>query len=560
MNTTFESIDISLPEGGFDRGAVERVVAESALPRVYEELAAGPFGKTAMQVGMLDSLVDAGDAGLLAVERLRAVILSEIEDAAQSFVLPSLSREQRQFLGAFQLVVMADTFHRHAIEWLGEPKVEGSLDLDGLGDLLAHEGPPEELLTRVIKIAAAYTKMKARNVASDALGDDERRVVGATVAFFGLLRRAVLNYIDNSSIKPLRDSLAGRQVTVLGYTYDGLEVREQSDDRSQLMAVSVEDIVGNEAYVEAGLRLARDVAGYDFDAGRNPKKLNPVLFGLGRPGSGKTITAHAVGNYFLDYCRERDVPARFRVIRRTEWASSYQNASARNLVRIFKEEVYGFDGVCGVYWPDIDTAFASRGSQGLRMEEKQNLGAVFGIFDGTLLPKDGKWFLMCDANTLHMDEATISRIAQNPVSVEGPTEPEEYVTLVREIMLGDLGPFIPENADEWQRIGEVAAKSGLSGRNMESVCNNIRSHIQDFEYPDRYFDADASEREQIIRELCRPVDVDQIIGFVDDYVEFRRDAEERDAEEQFQKEVDNIVRRLNANEAAAARHENGQNR
>ena len=44
-------------------------------------------------------------------------------------------------------------------------------------------------------------------------------------------------------------------------------------------------------------------------------------------------------------CRERDIPAKFQVIRRTDWASSYQNASAMNLVRIFREEVYGFEGV-----------------------------------------------------------------------------------------------------------------------------------------------------------------------------------------------------------------------
>jgi SpoVK/Ycf46/Vps4 family AAA+-type ATPase len=550
MNSKLQSITVTIPEGGFDRGTAERVVADSALPGLFDSFSESPFGKSALQLGVLESLVDAADVGVAAVERARGVILDEM-DEADTFVVPTLSRAQRQLLGALQIVVTADVFARHAAEWIGQPDTDGSLDLDGLSDLLAHEGPPHELLERVVKIAAAYAKMRASKTASTDESGPEQRVTSATVAFFGLLRSAVLTYASTSSMQPLSRSLSARDVTIVGYRYDGLEVREQTDDSSQLMSVGVDEIVGNEEYVDAGLRLARDVAGYDFDAGRNPKKINPVLFGLGRPGSGKTITAHAVGNYFLRYCEERDVPARFRVIRRTEWASSYQNASARNLVRIFKEEVYGFEGVCGVYWPDIDTAFASRGSQGLRMEEKQNLGAVFGIFDGTLLPKDGKWFLMCDANTLHMDEATISRIAQNPVSVEGPTEPDEYVTLIREIMLADLEPFVPESESDWTRIGEVAASNDLSGRNMESVCNNIRAHIQDFEYPDRYFDANAEEREQIIRELCRPVDADRVVAFIEDYVEFRRDAEERAAEERFQKEVDSIVRRLNASEAAA---------
>ena len=45
-----------------------------------------------------------------------------------------------------------------------------------------------------------------------------------------------------------------------------------------------------------------------------------MLFGLGPPGCGKTVTAHALGNYFLRYCRERQVPARFVVVRRSDWA------------------------------------------------------------------------------------------------------------------------------------------------------------------------------------------------------------------------------------------------
>ncbi|MFB6350491.1 MAG: AAA family ATPase, partial [Bradymonadaceae bacterium] len=299
----------------------------------------------------------------------------------------------------------------------------------------------------------------------------------------------------------------------------------------------------------AGMQLARDVAGYDFDAGENPKEVNPILFGLGPPGSGKTITAHAVGNYFLDFCNKHDVPARFRVVRRTDWASSYQNASARNLVEIFRQEVYEFDGVCGVYWPDIDTAFASRSSDGLRMEEKQNLGAVFGIFDGTLLPQDGKWFLICDANTLHMDDATVSRIAQNPLRVEGPTEPDHYVELMRDIQLEGLDPFVPDGDDTWRGIGERAAELGMTGRDVEAVCRQIRSRIQDFDYPDRYFEADPDQRREIVHELSNAVDTDTILRELDEWDDFHGDSEYKD-EEKFQKEVDAIVERLNTTPAS----------
>jgi SpoVK/Ycf46/Vps4 family AAA+-type ATPase len=373
------------------------------------------------------------------------------------------------------------------------------------------------------------------------------------VAFFSLLRGSLLELARRSSLCAAVEVLAARPVKVAGKPYRGLEAREAASDRAGLLAVRPEDIVGNDEYLRAGLRLARDVAAYDFVRGCNPKRVNPILFGLGRPGCGKTATAHAIGNRFLDDCERLGVPARFLVIRRTDWASSYQNASAANLVRLFREEVHGFDGVCGVYWADIDTAFASRDSSDLRSEEKQNLAAVFAVFDGTLLPRDGKWFLVCDANTLHMDEATISRIAQDPHRVEGPTTAEHYVRLLRDVLLRDVRRWLPADDDAWLRLGEQAARLGLSGRNAESVAGNVRAHIQDFEYPEDYFRADADERTRLLERLARPVDEARLARFLDDWAAFRREAEARAEEARFEAEVSAMVRQLNASREAAER-------
>ncbi len=549
-----QQISVSVPAGGFDRSAVVAAVRTSGLPGQFDKLAPGPFGKTSTALGVLEGLVEACDLSLAAAEALRGVILDEMSTGS-SFAVAELGRKQRQLVAAFQIAVCADAVERRVAEWVAEPSIDGSLEMDGLDELLAHDGPPIGVIERVLRIGAAYVQMKAPSAQQDADGQRvpaDQAVAATLAAFFELLRRATLTYVSQSSLKPLLSALRAREVRVAGYPYDGLEIAEPIAAETGLLPVWPDDIVGNDEYVAAGMKLARDVAGFDFDAGQNPKRLNPVLFGLGRPGSGKTVTAHAVGNYFLNYCRERGVPAQFRVLHRTEWASSYQNASAQNLVRIFREEIYSFDGVSGIYWPDIDTAFASRDSQGLRMEEKQNLGAVFGVFDGTLLPKDGKWFLICDANTLHMDEATVSRIAQNPMTVDGPTEPAHYATLMRELMLGDVAGFLPDDDATWQQIGELCVEHALSGRNVESICNNIRGYIQDFEYPDEYFQADASGRRAIIANLCRPVSAEQIVEFVDDFVEFRQDVEEQEQEQKFRHEVESLVRQLNASRAAAA--------
>lgn len=537
------TLDIARPAGGFAPTAAARAIKTAGLVEQVARADAGPFGLSARGVAALEALVDAVDLGLGASEGLRGFVL-EGQASAGSFALPALTPAQARLAGAFQLAVTCDAATRALGEVAPAPTVEGALELDGLDALLALGAEPEALATRALALAARFFGLKR------AAGDAAATALGA---FFELLRRAVVAASAAGELAPLTAALAHHRVTVDGVRWRGLEPTAQPAAARGLLPVAPDAIVGNADYLAAGLRLARDVAGYDLETGRNPKRVNPVLFGLGRPGCGKTITAHAIGNYFLDYCAARDVPARFVVVRRTDWASSYQNASANNLVRLFTEEVYGFDGVAGVYWADIDTAFASRAASDLRMEEKNNLGAVFGIFDGTLLPKDGKWFLICDANTMNMDEATVSRIAQNPFTVAGPETPGDYARLMRDIMLKDVADFVPRGDAAWERLGGLAASLGLSGREVEAVMGNVRARVQDFDYPDAWFTARGEERAALLASLCRPVDEATVAALLERHVAFQRDAEARATRERFEREVAEMVRQLNAGHEATRR-------
>ncbi len=544
-----DSIEVTLPAGGFDRGAAIAAVEGSGLPDLLRRLAPGPFGLTATSTHVLESLADAADLGLAAAAALRGVLLAELSGAGD-FQLPELAPGHERLLAAVQLIVAADDAVRRLGRFCPAPDVHGALEMDGLEELL-NEKDAKQLARRQLAVVRGYLAIKPQPSAVESPPDE---YAGTTLsAALQLLAGAVRQFARSGSLVPLVKALAARRFRVAGFPYDGLTQRAAADESSGLLPVTPEGIVGNAEFLEAGLRLARDVAGYDFASGSNPKKVNPVLFGLGPPGCGKTVTAHAVGNYFLRYCREREVPARFVVVRRSDWASSYQNASAANLIRMFREEVYGFAGVCGVYWPDIDTALASRASPGLRIEEKQNLGAVFGVFDGTLLPRDGKWFMICDANTMHMDEAAVSRIAQNPFTVEGPTTPEHYVRLMRDLGLAEVRDFLPAGEAAWRRIGEAAAEHGLSGRNVQAIAGNIRAHIQDFEYPERYFRATGEERRRMLAELSRPVDEAYVLAALNDMVTFQAEAREREERERFEAEVDAVVRQLNASRAAVER-------
>lgn len=563
MTHNAEGLTVELGPGGYDRGASTTAVRDSELPRILQRLAPGPFGTASAGVATLETLAHAVDLGLAAAASLRGLVLKEAAGTGSGFAVPTLLPPQERLVAAFQIMVIADAAVHRLTSISAAPDVSGALELDGFGELLDSGKQPAALATRILRLAGRYLELHPPGrppgggpEAGASAQDHEGRPAHAAatlIAFLELTRRATLAYAQGGDLLPMAEALARRQVTVAGYRYDGLRIQRTREVSGGLLPVTPGDVVGNVEYMQAGLRLARDVAGFDFVTRRNPKKLNPVLFGLGRPGCGKTITAHAIGNYFLQYCKERDIPAKFQVIRRTDWASSYQNASAATLVRIFKEEIYGFQGVSGVYWADIDTALASRGSTDLRMEEKQNLGAVFGIFDGTLLPKDGKWFLICDANTMHMDEAAVSRIAQNPFTVHGPTTVEHYVTLMRDIMLKDVRSFVPEDPDSWRRLGQRCLDLDLSGRAVDAICGNIRARVQDFEYPDCYFKASAEERHAILDQLSNRVEEPMIEKAIEDHHTFRAEAEEKAQKDEFEAEVSSMVRQLNASRAAAER-------
>jgi hypothetical protein len=546
-------IDIQPLPGGYDRAGARRLLNDSKLSAAIHKIVRAPFGHTVLSLRTLDALVEAFDVAGQAGQAIHGALLEDIARTG-TLAIPEPTRDQRLFVGAFATTVLLDQLRNGLASLATSPRIESDLEADGLEELL--EVPVAELLNRLAKMAANYLGVQAQSkpeAADPKLEVRETWIVTTLLAFAGQLHGAVQRLTHLGRLRPFGVALAKRKVTVGELRYDGFHSRTAGEAVTDLKPVGIDDIVGNDEYVQAGLKLARDVAAFDLEAGTSPKRLNPILFGLGRPGCGKTITAHAIGNYFLEYCRERDIPARFKVIRRTDWASAYQNASANQLVKIFKEEVYGFEGVVGVYWADIDTAFASRSSGDLRSEEKNTLGAVFGIFDGTLIPKDGKWFMICDANYMQMDEATTSRIAQNPFTVPGPASADDFVKLMRDVLLRDVKRFIHPDDPRWLEVGQLCVDKELSGRNVESIANNIRAHVQDFEYPDDYFKASLDRRREIIDALSKRVSIEEMIQRITKFAEFQVAAEDKAARDRFEREVEDMVRQLNAGREATER-------
>ena len=183
-------IDIQLPPGGFARSAAVRAVKESGLPELLGARAPGPFGLTTASVAALECLADAVDLGLLAEERLRCAILADLGKAG-SFALPELSPAHRRLVAAFQLVVTADAFARGARDLRVAPAVAGSLELDGLADLLENDLPPAARAARVLRLARAYGGLPRATAAEG--GSADQVLLRAVGAFLALLRAALLD-------------------------------------------------------------------------------------------------------------------------------------------------------------------------------------------------------------------------------------------------------------------------------------------------------------------------------------------------------------------------------
>ena len=493
--------------------AAREDVAKAGLPALLAAADAGGFGTTPLNLRMLEEISEA-----VAVTRAaRRAAPQPLPAAYIAFVLAEEAAQRLAALGP-----------------IDAPGAPGSLPVGEYRELAS--SPEAAAAGFALKDCAAFLKFYLSHPKAERRPRGDADALRCLHSYFRMLARAAAALLVEEPVVALRTP---------ALRFEGLRASSAAQEPSELLPVGFDDIVGNEDFIKAGRRLAGGVAGFDLKRVRNQ-----ILFVLGAPGCGKTATAHAIGRHFLDLCAKGGLPARMRVIRRTDWASAYQNQSAKTLLDIFQNEVFNAPGVCGVYWPDIDTAFAARGDSDLRQEEKAILATLFGILDGTVGPKNGRWFMICDANTVNMDAAALSRISQNPIRAYGPRTAEEYARLLRDIKLRKKAAFLPLTPEEWAAIGKRFADEGLSGRAVDAVAGRVLTEIEDFEEPPEYYAMAFVEKKKLIEKLSRPVPAARILGMIDDFCRFERDSQQKAVKERFLGRVKEIRLALSAQRAA----------
>ncbi len=531
------------------RVAAAELVRGAGLVELTGSLAPGSYGPSREVLDVLDA-VERGLACVVAARR--AIVGRIVADRRSGFAGGELTCEEQTFCSLLAVYIGAkEALAALALEPRQLPPSDRALSLAEYRDLLtaADDSLARGLAADLAGYVGFYRDHRDANLRPEG-GEKLRACVGSYLA---LVAATAARIGDDGDYVATRDALKEAGLTIAGATYRGFarETALPVEESRGLMPVRPADIVGNEAVLEAGMALARAVAGYDLERDDNPMQIrNPVLFVLGAPGCGKTVTAHAVGNYFLDLCRDHDIPARFRIIRRTDWASHFQNKSANELLRIFQEEIFDFPGVAGVYWPDIDTAFAARSEPGIRAEEKAVLGTLFGLLDGTVGPRNGKWFLISDANYLAMDDAALSRLTQDPHYAKGPQSPADFVDLLRDKKLSGVGAHLLLSDEEWAAFGQRCVDAKLSGRAVDNLAGKILAEMENVELPDSYFSLAFQDKVELLDERRKDFSHADIDALIDRYIEFERDAEQRADKERFDRRVQEIREQLAARVAA----------
>jgi len=531
------------------RTSVQGSIRAVELADSFREIDPGPYGLTSTSLELLEAL-ETGGACLVAA--CRALTGRIAADRRAGFAAGDLTAVEQRFCSlAAAYVGTQEALARCGAATDGLPPRERHLRLDEYRQLLS--APEETLLPALLEDLASFLRFYRSKDSGGARLEGPAQLRACVASYLSLVGATAMRLGDDGEYAAILDAWREAGLSINGTEYRGFERQTALPEKeeSELMEIWPDDIIGNADVLEAGLNLARAVAGFDLEKGRNPRMIrNPVLFVLGAPGCGKTVTAHAIGNYFLDLCSRNRIPARFRIIRRTDWASHFQNKSANELLRIFRQEIFDYPGVAGAYWPDIDTAFAARDDPGIRAEEKAVLGTLFGLLDGTVGPRNGKWFLIADANYLTMDQAALSRLTQDPHYAKGPQSPEDFVEMLRDKKLHVVSEKLLIDEAQWQAFGQRCVDCGLSGRAVDNIAGKILTDMEAVELPDTYFSMSFDEKTNLLRERRRSLDFAALDALVDRYIRFEKEAEEKAQHERFQRRVKEIREQLAARVAA----------
>ncbi len=301
--------------------------------------------------------------------------------------------------------------------------------------------------------------------------------------------------------------------------------------------IKKEDVLGGQGFADLLWDEFMKLACFDNERKKNPFDPASAVFTFGVPGGGKTFTAHAMINSFADFCRENNIPLWAFTHNVTDYASEYQNATSNALAAMGKK-IKEFQGIVVMYSADVDTILGSRKGN-MTQEQKNTMGVYFKLWDGTLVPKNGRFLSVLDANYVEdIDDATKSRVFDRILELKRFDKPEHFAELVKKSTTKGLGTTVMPDS-EWLEIGKYLLSCPLNNREIGNIVKQFRDIgripkdviVAGFEAKEQY------RNDKLRAQITRPA----VIGKFQEYIETRMDIERRSEEERKKKNSDKFL-------------------
>ncbi len=286
------------------------------------------------------------------------------------------------------------------------------------------------------------------------------------------------------------------------------------------MDVKKEDIIGPQEFHRVIWDNLIRLLAYDPEKRKNPFRPAKVIFSTGDPGCGKTIGAQAYIRSAGDVASELGIPFWAFPFSITDFGTEYKDKAAVALGEICKQ-IIAFPGPVVEYVSDADALFQSRKDPRATQEDLKVMSVFFGKYDGTRIPKNGKFMAVMDANyTKSIDEASKSRLFDVVLRLERFKTPGEFGEYARRYLSRDAPVGV--NPNEWEEIGKYLLEGPLSNREIEHVLSGLtRGYDIPIDILRRSYDEKVEFRNQYFGDITK----DKILGALDLYIQTRMEIE-----------------------------------
>ncbi len=298
--------------------------------------------------------------------------------------------------------------------------------------------------------------------------------------------------------------------------YDVVTVDEK------FMDIRRDDVIGSQDFGRVIWDNLLKLGAYDTEKKKNPFDPASVIFAYGEPGGGKTFTSHALIQSFADLCRSKGIPLLALTHSTTDYASHYQNKTANELAAL-GGRIKEFQGPVIMYVADADNIFLSRKDPNLTAEQRQTLSVYFKMFDGTMIPKNGKFMAIMDANDLEgIDDATKSRLFDEITELKRFDKVDDFRELAKRSLTKGIDLVLTDQ--DWCDIGNYLLNCPLSNREISHIIKKLR---RGFTIEESMLGKPYDELVKYRNEQLKNITKDKVIGLFEEYINTRMEIERK---------------------------------